>query len=310
MHSFKQVRPMRRHIQDIADLLNEIMDPQTLTDEESMRAILLGVHESADKACEIARAGQEKYEELAEELASMQGEYKTRMVKAKQDCQEQERVAQCKAKEANAQGWSSAVSGGGSVVSSMVPLGKGGLGVVALSGGAEALASVPLIGSALTSTTTSYVTTQVAAGGLWGFFGGTVPQTVAITTVAFNPVGIMVGVACAAGFGILAVKCAADASQSNAQKETALAERAVAEKRAAECTALVENSEKSQQIATKMASSAGTHGRLWFGVSQSAEAAAQVFQSLSKIDPRKRRPAFDKKMDQYILDLSNMVQVA
>ena len=287
MHSFKQVRPMRRHIRDIADLLRELMDPKIQCSETSMRSVLLGIQKASEKAQMIAADGQEKFQSLGKQLQDMQKEYQTKMEAAKKKTEEAEKSAKCKEQEAAAFQRSSVASGSMAVVSGSVPLAKSGIGVVALAGGAEAVAGIPVIGSALTTTTVGWFT----------------------TTVAFNPVGIMVGAGFAVGFGILSLKNVADAWACNAQKETALHEKNMAEKQVEECESVVKSSETSKQVAHRMASSAETHGTLWSGVSEAAEALAQTYDSLQDIGRDElRRAAFDSKMEDYIEDLVNLVQ--
>eukprot|EP00439_Symbiodinium_sp_Y106_P039436 s272_g4.t2 len=285
MHSFKQVRPMRRHIRDIADLLRELMDPKIQCSETSMRSVLLGIQKASEKAQMIAADGQEKFQSLGKQLQDMQKEYQTKMEAAKKKTEEAEKSAKCKEQEAAAFQRSSVASGSMAVVSGSVPLAKSGIGVVALAGGAEAVAGIPVIGSALTTTTVGWFT----------------------TTVAFNPVGIMVGAGFAVGFGILSLKNVADAWACNAQKETALHEKNMAEKQVEECESVVKSSETSKQVAHRMASSAETHGTLWSGVSEAAEALAQTYDSLQDIGRDElRRAAFDSKMEDYIEDLVNL----
>ena len=56
-HCLQQIVPMRQHIEEIAELLGEVMDPEVQTDPGSLVSIMLAVHEESSAACAIAVTG-------------------------------------------------------------------------------------------------------------------------------------------------------------------------------------------------------------------------------------------------------------
>ena len=249
----------------------------------------------------MAAVGARNYETLAENLLSVRSDYEGRKKQAEKQCEASKALGIEKEKSAKQQKYYCAANTCLSVVSGLVPAGKSGVGVVAVAGGAPAVASIPLIGSALTTTTTS----TVSATGIWGYLGATVTTT----AVAFNPVGIMVGVGFAAGFGIMAVKTWSDASLHQLEKEAALKEKEAAETKAKSCEDMVNKSAKRQELAGDMAKKARSHESLWQGLSMAAGKAADTFAQGEKIDPTgARRRRFDEKMIIYANDVCQFVQ--
>ena len=213
-HSLDQVLPMRRHLQDIAELLEDIMVPEVQSDASALHEVMRDVQSSSEAARNIAMLGKQKFEQVSQELHKIQQQYQASKAKAEQKRETNQKLADEKDRTSKQLSRACVANTGISVTSGSVTLGGSGGGVAALAGGASWVASVPGIGAALTTTTA----TTSSAGGVWGALG----YTVTTTSVAFNPVGIMVGVALALGFGLLAVKSGCDACdysrQSRAQK--------------------------------------------------------------------------------------------
>ena len=274
---------MRQHIEEIAQLLNEVVDPEIQADASSLTSILLSVHDESKAACAIAAAGTEKFQAITKELQGIQAEYQATAAEAKKQVEEAQanvekykEMAETKRKCRNA---SAAIS----AVSSTVPVAKTGVAGACLAAGAEATASIPLIGPVLTTTT---------AG-----------------VAAFNPVGVAVGVGFGAVFGLIAIKSYFDAQDASYHCQDALESKAAAETEVETKQGVAEKAEETEQVAGAMVVKARVHKEMWGGVAQSAEKAATTFSTLKRIDPTgARRKRFEDKMKVFAEDLLYFVQ--
>ena len=303
-NSLHQIIPMRGHLEEVAELLTEFMDAEVQTDASALREILLSIHCSAQEAQKIAHQGKKHFEEVAQEVEELQKQYQSKAEKAASEVEKCQQLADMKGTAAKAAATASGVNAVVSGASSLVPLGDGGLGIVGATMGAEAVASIPLIGAAFTTTTA----TTASVGGFWGCLG----YTVTTTAVAFNPLALMVGTAVAVGFRVLAVKSGVDSAFYSGQKTWGFGRKGwswKAEGSLPDNSQTVKQSQETQQIAEKMVSTANIHESLWEGVSFSADLAAQKFNQLQRIDPRgSRRYKFDQKMKAYASDLCDLVK--
>ena len=213
-NSLHQIIPMRGHLEEVAELLTEFMDAEVQTDASALREILLSIHCSAQEAQKIAHQGKKHFEEVAQEVEELQKQYQSKAEKAASEVEKCQQLADMKGTAAKAAATASGVNAVVSGASSLVPLGDGGLGIVGATMGAEAVASIPLIGAAFTTTTA----TTASVGGFWGCLG----YTVTTTAVAFNPLALMVGTAVAVGFRVLAVKSGVDSAFYSGQKNVRL----------------------------------------------------------------------------------------
>mmetsp|Transcript_4582 Transcript_4582/g.10734 ORF Transcript_4582/g.10734 Transcript_4582/m.10734 type:complete len:461 (+) Transcript_4582:71-1453(+) len=300
-HCLRQVLPMRDCISEIASLLDELADPEIHTDERVLVKVMHDVHDMAKEAGDIAIAGKNKFEELSTEIRRIEVKYNAREKAEESKAKDHERLAKTKLEEARTEAQSACANSVMAGVSSLVPLGKGGIGIAAAAGGAEAVASIPLLGGALTTTTT----TAVNAGGIAGWFGA----TTAVTTVAFSPVGIMVGTGFAVAFGLGAIKMTVDAYRSSDASKRAEAEKKVAQGKAEECRTMVKQCEETRDLASKMVDTAGCHEQLWTGLEMSAENAAFHFKKLQNSDlAGRRRSSFERNMKAYRESLVLFIQ--
>lgn len=274
---------MRQHIEEIAQLLNEVVDPEIQADASSLTSIMLSVQDESKAACAIAATGTEKFQAITKELQDIQAEYQATAAEARKQVEEAQanvekykEMAEMKRTRRNA---SAAIS----AVSSTVPVAKTGVAGACLAVGAEATASIPLIGPVLTTTT---------AG-----------------VAAFNPVGVAVGVGFGAVFGLIAIKSYFDANDASYHCQQALESKATAETEVEAKQGVAEKAEETEQVAGAMVVKARVHKEMWGGVAQSAEKAATTFSTLKRIDPTgARRKRFEDKMKAYAEDLLYFVQ--
>ena len=280
-HSINQTLPMRRHIVEIAELLMELEDPDLVQDPGCMKEIMDSMGHHSCKAVDMANKGKDKSEALAEDLEQIQDDYKRKCEEAKRKAEEEERTAKRHDQVAQDKNWKAKVNTGLSCASGTVPLSKAGVLGTAAVAGAEGVAAIPLLGSALTTTT--------SAGGFWGALG--------YTTVAFNPAALMVATAMAGGFGMMALKCHLDARESRSDCQHALESKDDAEKRAAEFHLVAKNAKTTIQATQCVIDQSGKHAELWQGIYTSAEQVAESFQELGV--GGKRVKSFQRKMKQY-----------
>eukprot|EP00438_Fugacium_kawagutii_P033035 Skav231053 [mRNA] locus=scaffold2842:79891:82724:+ [translate_table: standard] len=283
-HSLKQVVPMRRHIEEIAGLLNEAMDPEIQTDAASLTQILGDVQDESRAAREIAAAGKEKFELLAGQLQKIREEYQLITEEAKEQARQYQEQAEEHKKTAAAlksrSNRSAVVSALSGTVSLGGSLGGAGIGIA----GAEAAAAL-------------------------GIPGLTTSSGIIMTTISFNPVALAVGSGLAAAFGLVAIGCAVVARRASNQREEAEGNKKTSEMQAEESEAMVQRATETEEVAQTMVAESKKHKDLWDGLTQSAEQAAHTFSTLKKLDPTgARRKKFAQKMKAYAEDLLHFVK--
>ena len=312
---------MRQYICDIAELLGELEDPEVQTDPASLREIMINIRNNSDHALRIAEEGKSKYEAIFNELQGIQQDYDDKRKNAEQEAQEHAQMAIKHAGVARQKAYYTVGNAAVSATCCTVPSGHIGVMAIAATKGAEAVATIPLVGSALTTATTTTATTTAAAtgaGGLaaWlsilmpGWFSGSLGGTVVTTTtVAFNPVGIVIGTGLALGFGLLSAKCCLDAWQSSRDRQLELEYQDKAEKNQTKFEELALQATDTQQLAKKMVNQSESHEKMWRGLCLSAEQAGRTFQAMENTDPNgSRARRFQAKMAKYKEDLVNFVQ--
>jgi len=300
-YSLGQALPMRQYICEIAELLGELEDREVQTDPACLTEIMINIRNNSDHALRIAEEGKNKFETLFNELQGIQQDYDDKRKNAEKEAQEHGQMAIKHAEVArqkmNYTVGNFTVSG----VCATVPAAKTGVIAVAVTTGAQAVAAIPLVGPALTTA----ITTTAAAPG----FAGWVGATVTTTTVAFNPVGIMIGAALALGFGLLSAKTYLDAKQSSHDRQRELEYQDTAEKNQTKFKDLALQATDMQQLAKKMVDQSESHEKMWRGVCLSAEQAGRTFQAMENTDPNgSRARRFQAKMAKYKEDLVNFVQ--
>ena len=291
-HSINQTLPMRRHIVEIADLLMELEDPDLLKDPECMKEIMDSMGDHSRKAVDIAHKGKAKSLALAEDLEEIQRAYEDKCKEARVKAEEEEKMAKRHEQVAQDKNWKAKVNTGLSCASGTVPLAKTGVLGAAAVAGAEGVAAIPLLGSALTTTT--------SAGGIWGALG--------YTTVALNPVGLMVTTAMAGAFGMMALKCHLDARESSSDCQYALECKDHAEKKAGEFHLVAKNAETTLQATQRVILQSEEHEQLWNGIQESAQQAAESFQDLESVTRSKRIKNFQRRMKEYSEKLVGFVK--
>lgn len=126
--------------------------------------ILVSIHCSAQEAQKIAYQGKQHFEEVAKEVEDLKKQYQLKAEKAECEVKKYEKLADKKEAAAKAAATRSAVNAALSGTTSLVPLSKAGISIVGAAAGAETIASLPVIGAALTTTTA----TTASVGGFWG----------------------------------------------------------------------------------------------------------------------------------------------
>lgn len=270
-YSLEQVLPMR-HIEDIAKLLNEMVDPEIQTDAISLRAVMEDIRRQSDAARGRATAGKQKLEAFAGQLLEIQAEYQGIGQKAEEQIQvkaenaeEHHRIAQRKRAQRNVSGFLSAFAS--------VALGtaKAGMEDTLCAGGVKLA-----LGSYLTNMSAWFSTTALG----------------------------LCGICC-----VISIKLGLAARDAFSKYEMALQSQKAAEREVEQSKGLVEKSEESQASAHEMVATAMAHESLWSGVSAAAELVAHSFSELRQIDPTGlRRKKFNEKMKASSAELLNFVQ--
>ena len=295
-YSLEQVLPMRRHIEDIAKLLNEMMDPEIQTDAISLKAVMEDMHRQSDAAFKIAAAGRRKFEVLSGQLLEIQSEYQAVLEIAEKEAEDSSEVARKCQEDAEAHRRQRDVNGTVSAISATPTVGCVGGGVALLSGGATSASSIPLLGPILTCTTTSTT-------GWWIF-----STTATVTT--FNPVALGIG----AGLGVICCAVALGtgslASSASSEYQQALEKQEAAMKDADEKQLVAQQAVENKALADSMLAEVKRHERMWMGVSATGDLAAATFLDLRMTDPARRRERFNEKMHQYASDVLHFVQAS
>lgn len=289
-HSLEKVMPMRQHIEEIAQLLDEIVDPEVQTEVRSLKAIVLAVHDESKAATAIAVAGKEKFQALTEQLQDIEGHYHAISEKAKKEGSESEQNVGKHQKEADWKAWQRDVSGCLAVGSSCIVTVNAGVGAAGAGFGAPYLATTPL---------TAFLTTQVT----------TAAAAATAAPFVFNPVAVGVGIGFTALFAVVAVSTGLAAADASGQCKQALQSKETAEKEATEKQDVARKAEGTKTAANQMVVKAKAHESMWDGLSTAAELAADRFSRLKKIDPSgARRRRFNELMKKYAQDLLYFVQ--
>jgi len=270
VHSVNQVLPMRGHIQEIAELLCEVVDPDVQMDPQSLKHVILAVHQESEAAHRIATSGLEKFQQLVEQLNDIFQDYQERIEKAKQQVEDSQKSATEYEEEAHRLKKKSDTSG-----------------ILAVVSGATSVpaASIPWITA--------------------GTQGGWV--TAAVTV--FNPWGVVIGTTLTAACVGYSIYAGVGRREAQREKEQALQEKEKAEKDAERGKAVVEKTQTNMDLASQMRDTAQTHETLWDGMSKAAVQAANTFSQLRHIDPSgARRKRFEDKMKTYTSHLLAFVQ--
>lgn len=249
--SMSQVLPMRRHINDIAEALNELSKSEVFANEVARLEVINEIKESSGKAFQSAADGKTKIESFALELRSVQESYMQKKLESEQDAKKSEQDAKQQMKLAALHGTAAFAHGSGGGVTGAATAGGAGVGCLAAANGASWIAGVPYIGAALTTSTT----TTVSAGGISGFFGATTTST----AVMFNPVGLAVGTGLCAIFGIISISQIIRARHHSNLKSLALDNKADAETRTTQSQAVATQSQKMSETTMEMMEGADFH---------------------------------------------------
>lgn len=288
---------MRQHIYEIAELLGELEDPGVQKDPACLKEIMMNIRNNSDHALRIAEEGKSKSEALFDELQGIQQDYDHKRKNAEKEASEHAQMAIDHEKAAKGKKACAVGNGVLSGACATVPAAKAGVAGVAVTAGAQVVARIPLIGGALTTTTTTPAVV--------GWFG----TTAATTTVAFNPMGLMIGAVLALGFGLFSLKCGLDAWQSSCDGKLEHKYKDRAKKNQTKFEKLALQAADTQQLAKKMVNQSESHEKMWRGVCLSAEQAGRTFQAMENTNPNgPRARRFQAKMAKYKEDLVNFVQ--
>eukprot|EP00929_Paragymnodinium_shiwhaense_P014078 TRINITY_DN121959_c0_g1_i1.p1 TRINITY_DN121959_c0_g1~~TRINITY_DN121959_c0_g1_i1.p1 ORF type:complete len:446 (+),score=95.88 TRINITY_DN121959_c0_g1_i1:125-1462(+) len=294
--SMSQVLPMRRHLNDIADALNELTQSDVLEDPSAMSSIISEIKESAGNAFKSAVDGRARIASFATELRTVQEEHVLKAVQSEVDGKKHAAEAEEHQDTAACQGKAAACSAGLCGVTGTGTAGGAGVGCLAVLNGASWVASVPYIGGALTTTTTTSV------GGFWGFFGCT------STAVAFSPVGLVVGGGLCALFGIFSLSQLVQARHHSELKAVALRKQTEAEAEKARSEDIAKHSTEISRLTLEMMDAADFHKDMWAGIECAAENAAHSFHKLAKTDPKGARARrFQARMREFAEQMINFV---
>ena len=285
-----QALPLREHVQEIADLLNEVVDPAVQVDASGLKEIVQAVQEEAMQVHKLVTAGQSQVKALQSEMQDIHDEHSEKIREREEKAKKYEERAADQEKKADKKQTGTIVNG----VCSTVSAG----GAAAAIGGA--VAGPGAFGGGLLATAAT------AGSSGWPLLGW---GATAAIPAAFTPVGLVIGTGLLVGTGVSAVAFAVGAVGANNDRNDALELQRQAQEDADEYRSAAEKSKQCKEAAGAMLTKAKAHEDLWRGIFWTSESAAHKFSTLKKIDPSgARRKKFNDKMKGFASDLLHLAQ--
>ena len=273
---------------EIADLLNEAMDPEVQEDAASLTQIAKDVLAEWETVEKLAQNGMDKVEDLVEAVRNIQTEQHMNIAKAEREAKKHSEMAERHQKTTDRKNATAAQHDNISKCCATGAIGSAGSLAGAAVAGPAAVSQLPVVGSLVASQA--------------GWF-----SAAAFTPAAPAAVALLGGAAVVGG--LKALGHLSSGQEASMDSNDALELQLAAEQEVAECLGMAEKAKICEQLADAMLVRANAHEEMWEGILLTAQSAADTLSQLKKIDPSSaRRKRFNSKMKGFASDLLCFVQ--